>query len=160
MGFDEVTVSVPLSCPLRLAVIDDSPADVRLISVILERYMPETEVVSAIGSERGWQLVRGEGVYQGTQLSLVMIDLRIDGQDGLELVRHVRQNPAMSHVPIIVLSASLDPKDVDRSYAAGANAFVPKGASYEDQERILGTLAEFWCSAAALPSMRSPGAKD
>lgn len=141
-----------VSCPHRIAVLDDSPGDLRLIEIALRRHMPQTEVVTAQGWERAWELVRGEEAFRDAgPYSMILVDVRISGQDGLELVRYLREHGEPPHVPVVVFSGSADPSEVERSYRAGANAFVPKPRSFDDHDAVFETVAQFWCRVAALP---------
>lgn len=141
------------TCPRRVAILDDNAADVRLMSLALQQHMPETEVVTAIGGDSAWRFVRGEGEFRDAPpVGLVFLDLRVGAHDGLDLVRHVRQNGRMPHVPIVVFSGSMNPEDVERSYRAGANAFVPKPTQLDEHDKVLEAVAAFWCGAAALPN--------
>jgi CheY-like chemotaxis protein len=140
------------SCPRRIAVLDDNPGDLRLLEIVLGRHMPRTEVVTAQGWLRAWELVRGEGAFRDTwPYGMVLVDLRIGGHDGLELVRHLRLHGEPPHMPIVVFSGSADPGDVERSYRAGANAFVPKPSSFDEHDAMFEAVAQFWCKVAALP---------
>ncbi len=78
------------------------------------------------------------------QASLIMLDLNLPGIDGRELLRRVRARDPDRTVPIIVLSTSSHPKDIDTCYRAGADAYMVKPLELEDWETKVGQLAHCW----------------
>lgn len=78
------------------------------------------------------------------QASLIMLDLNLPGIDGRELLRQVRARDPERTVPIIVLSTSSHPKDIDNCYRAGADAYMVKPLELEDWETKVGRLAHCW----------------
>lgn len=80
--------------------------------------------------------------------SLVLMDLNLPGIDGLQLLKAFRQRDPHRQVPVIVLTTSSHPRDIASCYAAGADAYVTKPLALEDWERKVGSLTEFWLTAA------------
>jgi len=76
--------------------------------------------------------------------SLIMLDLNIPGLDGRELLRRVRARDPKRTVPIVVLSTSSHPKDIDTCYRPGADAYMVKPLELEDWETKVGQLAHCW----------------
>lgn len=58
--------------------------------------------------------------------ALVLLDLKMRKVDGLEVLRAIRALPAWRSVPVVVLTTSAFPADVEASYAGGANSYVTK----------------------------------
>ena len=76
--------------------------------------------------------------------SLIVLDLNLPGIDGRDLLRKMRAQDPERLVPIIVLSTSSHPKDIDDSYRAGADAYMVKPLKLEDWETKVGQLAQSW----------------
>ena len=68
---------------------------------------------------------------------LILTDLSMPEMDGLEMVQILRTYPEFSHIPIIVLSASVFQQDIKQSLATGANEFLPKPVQIDDILKIL-----------------------
>jgi CheY-like chemotaxis protein len=81
--------------------------------------------------------------------SLVLMDLNLPGIDGLQLLKAVRQRDPKRQVPVIVLTTSSHPRDIASCYEAGADAYLTKPLALEDWESKVGSLTEYWLSAAA-----------
>lgn len=85
-----------------------------------------------------------DAVALAERASLVMLDLNLPGVDGRELLKKVRALDPERAVPIIVLSTSSHPRDIDNCYRAGADAYMVKPLELEDWETKVGHLAQSW----------------
>jgi CheY-like chemotaxis protein len=75
---------------------------------------------------------------------LAIADLKMPIVSGFELIKWMRNNPRARLIPIIVLSSSALPDDVNHAYALGANAYMVKPPDPRAFERLFRTIAEFW----------------
>ncbi len=93
-------------------------------------------------------LLSGQSLSLADKASLIMLDLNLPGIDGRELLRKVRALDPARAVPIIVLTTSSHPKDIDSCYRAGADAYMVKPLELEDWETKVGVLAQTWLRGA------------
>ncbi|ABU59649.1 histidine kinase [Roseiflexus castenholzii DSM 13941] len=102
----------------HILLVDDDTTG----SAIVGNYLQQCgyRVTHAVSGDEALALVRHE------LPDLAIIDLRLRGLDGLEVVRWLRQNIATGNLPIIVLTALAMPGDRERSLEAGANAYLSK----------------------------------
>lgn len=75
---------------------------------------------------------------------VVMVDLKLQGESGLDVVRALRRHNTTKAIPIIVLSSSKFHGDVSEAYAAGASSYVEKPLEYGDLEKTIGAIAHYW----------------
>jgi two-component system response regulator len=72
--------------------------------------------------------------------ALVLIDLNLPKLDGREVMRAIRANPATRSLPIVALSSSGQPADIDASFASGADSYLQKPVDFarfiEDVRRL------------------------
>ncbi|OCP03945.1 hypothetical protein BC374_26345 [Ensifer sp. LC13] len=94
------------------------------------------------------QLTRGHFDY-------ILMDIKLPGSDGIDLLRRVRKHRATALVPIIVLTSSINPADVLHCYGAGANAYVAKPSSVMEYRRFAEAFIRFWVESAILPPSMS-----
>jgi signal transduction histidine kinase len=103
--------------PLIL-LAEDNPGNLLSLSCYLEA--------------KGYRLVTAEegtaAIAQTEQENpdLILMDIQMPGVDGLDAIKHLRQNPRFAHTPIIALTALAMPGDEERCLAAGANEYVTK----------------------------------
>jgi two-component system response regulator len=75
---------------------------------------------------------------------VVLLDLRMPGQGGLEVLREIRAHDRTRELPVVVVSTSNQPEDVARSYALGANSYVVKRLDAESPGRYVADTARYW----------------
>jgi CheY-like chemotaxis protein len=78
---------------------------------------------------------------------LIFLDLRMPRVSGLEFLEQVKQDPALSQIPVVVLTSSDRPEDVELTYRLGGNSFVSKPADAKGLERV----TSYWTSRCELP---------
>jgi CheY-like chemotaxis protein len=67
-------------------------------------------------------------------------------KDGREALLEIKAEPALQHIPIVILTTSKEEKDISFAMKAGANSFITKPATFEEWVRIIECLAERWLS--------------
>lgn len=103
--------------PLIL-VVDDQPVNVRLLTALLHQQGYAT--LSAFGGEAGVAMAIGE------KPDLVLLDVRMPGMDGFEVLRKLRGSPETADLPIIFLTADDDRENLVRGFTAGVSDYVTK----------------------------------
>jgi two-component system, cell cycle response regulator DivK len=103
--------------PLILAV-EDEPRNAALLEAILVRAGYRLHVAEEIGEAREW-------LADGSP-DLVLLDRHLPDGDGLELIPAIKESPRLADVPILLVSASVLPQDVEAAMAAGCDGFLPK----------------------------------
>ena len=75
---------------------------------------------------------------------VVMLDLRMPGLGGLEVLRQIRAHERTRELPVVVVSTSNQPEDVARSYELGANSYVVKRLDAEAPGGYVVDAARYW----------------
>jgi CheY-like chemotaxis protein len=88
----------------------------------------------------------------GPTVDLILSDMELPDGTGLDVVRNVRANPSTASVPIVILSADTDPKEVDQAYVLGANACLHKGERGRSIGDTISALYAHWLRDVHLPS--------
>lgn len=65
------------------------------------------------------------------KIALVLLDLRLPGIDGYQILEKLRERPAFADVPIVAMTAQVMPDDVARCEAVGFNGFLAKPLNYD-----------------------------
>lgn len=84
--------------------------------------------------------------------SLILLDLKLGNQHGLDFLRRLRLDAQVKHVPVVVFTTSDDPADLTACYVAGANGYVMKPGAYEDLIRFINDLCRYWIEWNCAPS--------
>jgi CheY-like chemotaxis protein len=85
---------------------------------------------------------------------LVLLDMNLPKLDGVEVLRRLRAEERTRLVPVVVLSSSAEERDVERSYAAGANGYVRKPVSFTEFVEVSRQLGRYWLGLNLPPPRR------
>jgi CheY-like chemotaxis protein len=119
----------------RIVVADDDADILRLVTIVLRR--EGHTVLEARSGEEALALIRGE------RPDLAVLDLRMPGLDGLQVVRALAQDEAVEPLPLIMLSASAQQAEVEAGLSAGVAAYVAKPFTPQQLARVVAeVLAE------------------
>ena len=128
-----------------ILLVEDNPDDVELTLRAFERSKIANEVIVASDGEEALDYVFVRGSHAGrdpeTQVSVVLLDLKLPKVPGLEVLKRMRADERTRRLPIVVLTSSNEERDIISSYDLGANSFVRKPvdfAQFTDAARQLG----------------------
>jgi len=129
-------------------LIEDN-ADDEVLALKAFRHMPVPhEVVVARDGEGALDYLfdaSGEANRLGLEPpALVLLDLNLPGIGGLEVLRRMRQDARTKLFPVVVLTSSLEDRDVIRSYGLGANSYIRKPVNFVEFIETVKQLATYW----------------
>jgi two-component system response regulator len=102
--------------------------------------------------EDGEQLVDYLANSKNTKSTrFILLDLNMPKRDGKDVLRTLKSDKKLSHIPIIVFSTSKAPDDINSSYQLGANSYVVKPSSYEHLKEVIHKISDFWLNTAMTP---------
>jgi len=114
----DVTGQIPAEAQPTVLVIDDQPASVRIVGAVLAQ--AGFRVLPAHGGSEGLELARTDTP------DIVLLDMRMPGMDGFEVLKRLLEDPSVKDVPVIFLTADNDREHLVRAFAAGAIDYVTK----------------------------------
>ena len=83
--------------------------------------------------------------------SLIMLDLNLPGTDGREVLRTIKADYKLKPIPIVVMTSSKDPVDIDDCYRQGANSYVTKPVDLQGFLESITRLRDYWFEIVLLP---------
>lgn len=121
-------------------VVEDEPADVALLELAFEQcaQWPSVDIVN--NGEQALSWLR----RQPTHPDWVLLDLNLPRMGGKEVLRELRKDPLLGHLPVVVFSSSVNLQDVTECYELGANCYVEKPYEFAKLVELLNSLARFW----------------
>lgn len=85
------------------------------------------------------------------QPALILLDLNLPGTDGRDVIKQVKQAESLRKIPIVVLTTSSNPRDVQACYEYGANAYNVKPMGTEALRQTVGNIFSYWLDSVVLP---------
>jgi CheY-like chemotaxis protein len=138
----------------RILVVDDDETTVELLLIALSRQQfPHETVVVRDGMEALDYLFR-RGKFVGRDKKepvVVLLDLKMPGVAGFEVLRQVKSDDALKRIPVVVFSSSDDESDRWQSYELGANAYVTKPVDFAELLEVVQVVGQFWTAINLAP---------
>jgi CheY-like chemotaxis protein len=133
-------------------VVEDSDEDFETVQDAARRAGILHPIVRARSGAECLRLLRGGEDGRGTRASLLLLDLNTPGDDGRDVLREVRRDAALGTLPVVVLSASANERDLQFCYAHGANAYHVKPVDHALHLKVLHDLFAYWLGSVVLPA--------
>lgn len=131
-----------------ILLIEDNLDDVELTRIAFaEAGMGERLMVVSDGAAAlDYLFARGRYVDRDPlQLpSIVLLDLNLPKVDGREVLQAIRENLLTKTLPVVVLTTSAEPFDVEASYALGANSYIQKPVDFEQFVGAVKQVGLYW----------------
>lgn len=134
-------------CGTILAV-EDSDTDFIALQYALKSAGVTNPVERCANGTLAMDLLNRDSCPLTDKASLVLLDLNLPGVDGRQVLKALRRRDPGRAVPVIVLTTSSHPRDIDDSFRAGADAYTVKPLELDDWETKVASLATHWLQAA------------
>lgn len=136
---------IALGRPAEILLVEDNPSDARLTRVALGRSAFASHLVVSPDGDEALAILRREGAHaEGPRPDLVLLDLNLPGTDGRIVLREIKADDRLRCIPVVVLTSSTAAADVRECYDLHANCYVVKPMDFDEFERAVRTIEEFW----------------
>jgi CheY-like chemotaxis protein len=127
---------------------DDCQEDVFFVERALKQLGVSQFFQSVRDGSEAIAYLRGEGQYEDRLKfpfpTALVLDLKMPGTNGFDVLRWVKEHPECKVIPTIVFSSSSDDDDVHEVYVLGGNAFVMKPSDLQALTKLVQVTYEFW----------------
>ena len=135
-----------------ILLVEDNRGDVRLIQEAFKSTTARCQVVVVRDGVEAMSYLRQEGEFSNSLLpDLVLLDLNLPRKDGREVLAEIKADPKLKHLPVVVLTTSLNEDDILKSYDLHVNCYIAKSRNVAQLFKIVRGIEEFWLETAALP---------
>jgi len=133
---------------IAILIVEDNPDHRELILLALRECCDAARLAAVADGTEALDFLFGRGSFAGRdvrkQPRLVILDMKLTQLHGLDVLHAMRADPLTQSVPVVMLSSSTEKAELDSCYEAGANSVVRKSASYEEMQRKMRQVYEFW----------------
>ncbi|AFZ68554.1 response regulator [Deinococcus peraridilitoris] len=141
----------------RILLVDDNPHDVELALAAFEEGQLGHDVAVAASGVEALDYLRATGRFAGRpagQPTVVLLDLKMPHMDGLAVLKAIKNDPRLSHIPVVMLSTSREDSDIANCYRQGASAYVVKPVDFTQFIDAVRTIGVFWALLNEHPHLR------
>ena len=119
----------------EILLVEDNPDDVELTRIAFREAKVAHQLVVASDGAEALDYLFARGAHAGRNPddlpSIVLLDLNLPKIDGREVLQAIRANEKTRSLPVVVLTTSTEPFDVEASYALGVNSYIQKPVDFE-----------------------------
>jgi CheY-like chemotaxis protein len=120
--------------------------------ILVRRAFRKANIINPLHVARSGQeamvYLEGAGPYSNREEfplpKLLLLDLKLPGISGFDVLRWVRQQPYLQTLRIVVLTASNEIRDVNLAYQLGAHSFLVKPVDFDDFVRLSQAIQGYW----------------
>jgi len=129
-----------------IILTEDDDGHAGLIYKGLKRAGVENDILHFEDGEKtlNYLLRRGDDFHREENIShILLLDIRMPGIDGKEVIRQIKQDKELQNMPIIVVSTTDDPREKDNCYSLGCTTYIVKPVQYEEFTKVITQLGHY-----------------
>jgi len=146
-----------------ILIVDDSDDDCMLVQRAFIKAKVLNPLLMVRSGEEAIAYLSGTGKYANRAEyplpGLILLDIKMKGLDGLDVLRWTRSQPGLQGLRIVMLTSSDDMRDVNEAYRFGANSFLVKPVDSERFIEIAQALSGYWLWTDMAPDAHRPPPK-
>ena len=131
-----------------ILLVEDNPDDVALTERALKKNNIINTVVVAHDGQEALDFLTGTGVFEGAATDelpeVVLLDLKLPKVNGLEVLRAIRSDERTHRLPVVILTSSVEERDIVSSYDLGANSYIRKPVDFDQFVEAVRELGLYW----------------
>lgn len=138
-----------------ILVADDDEEDRMLTEDAMQETDFNCQLQFVIDGEQAMQYLKNEGDFKNKTKfpppRLILLDLNMPKKDGREVLAELKQHPVLKSIPVVVLTTSNAPEDIEQMYDLGVNSYITKPVSFDGMIKAMQSLKQFWFEVVTLP---------
>ena len=135
-----------------ILVVEDSDEDFDTVRDAARHNGLPHKIVRASSGDACLRLLRDPPQGRNALPLLVLLDLNTPNDDGREVLREIRSDSRLKTLPLVVLSGSANPRDLQFCYHCGANAYHVKPIDHAKHLQVLQEIFHYWLGSVKLPN--------
>ena len=127
---------------LTILMAEDDDGHARLVEERFESVGVKNPIVRFRDGAEAWAYLTGPELRNGGEY-LLLLDIRMPGLDGVEILRRVKNDPRLKTIPVIMLTTTDDPAEVSACYEHGCNSYLTKPVEFDKFAEVIKRLGLF-----------------
>lgn len=138
---------------IHILLVDDNATDLMIMAEAFNNAFLGPVLHTAKNGEEAMAFLRHANGYENTpRPDLIILDLNMPRKNGHEVLAEIKSDPLLLRIPVIILTTSQAPEDVNRAYAEHANCYIRKPVDFDEFEKVMSLIENFWIETVILPA--------
>jgi CheY-like chemotaxis protein len=138
--------------PNNILLVEDNPADIRLIKELFKEYKTENELYIVNDGIEALKFLYKQDIYKDMPSpDLILLDLGLPRKDGWEVLKEIKKDKELKILPVIIITVSTDPNTAFKAYHHHANCVIIKPLGIDDFNRCIASITDYWFNIVRLP---------
>lgn len=126
----------------KILHVEDNADDVMLVALAFRKAGAAVNIEVATDGDKA--IAALQNGLSGSPPACVLLDIKLPSKSGLEVLAWIRQEPRLKRLPVIMLTSSLLPSDINNAYDLGANSYLIKPPDLESLIALAQTINNYW----------------
>lgn len=141
-------------------LVEDDLNDIFLVKRAFRTARIPNPLQVVTDGEEALSYLQGEGKYADREAhplpKLIVMDIKMPRRSGFEVLEWVKGNDRpLRRIPVVIVSSSDAPSDINRAYELGANAYMVKPMNYREVEHLFESITHYWGLECAKPELET-----
>ena len=141
---------------VEILLVEDNPNDEKLALHAFKKHNLANKVHVVRDGAEALEFAFCTGAYAQRHFKnprVILLDKKLPMVDGMEVLRQIRADPRTRLVPVVMLTASVEDRDIIESFELGVNSYVVKPVAFEKFSETIGHLAYYWLHVNQHPDL-------
>ena len=131
--------------PIDVLLVEDNPGDIRLMREAFRSGNLPVRVSVAIDGVEAIDFLRRKGYYANEpRPELILLDMNLPRKNGAEVLAEIKNDPELKSIPVVVITTSSAPQDIEQAYSLHANCYITKPLGLSDFMDVVHLIEDFW----------------
>lgn len=141
--------------PVEILLVEDNEDDIVMTREAFEQEDAVRLLHVVKDGEEAMAYLRKEGPYkEARQPGLVLLDIAMPKKDGFEVLKEIKADLKLRHLPVIMLTTSTREEDIVKAYSAGASSYIPKPVGFQRLQEVVRIFKLYWSLVSRVPPSR------
>ena len=140
-----------------ILLVEDEEAHVELTIRAIRKAGNTNEVIAIEDGEEALDYLYNRNKYENRDIypspCLILLDIKLPGLGGIEILKQIKKDPRLRRIPVIMLTTSERPKDINKAYDCHANSYLTKPVDPREFEEKIMQLEVYWTILNESPKM-------